>query len=245
VSVVVPAFNEEAGLAESLACIRQAMGAFERRGWTTELIVCDNNSTDSTAAIARAAGAIVVFEPINQISRARNAGAARASGAWLVFVDADTHPTPELFDDVADAIGSGSLLAAGSTVRVDHPGWAVRAAVGFWNRLSRAARWAAGAFIVCDRAVFNAVGGFSLELYAGEEVDLFRRLKRTARRSGRRIRILHRHPLWTSDRKVRLYSWREMLRFNITTVLRLGRTLKSAHGAYPWYDGRREPRQDR
>jgi glycosyltransferase involved in cell wall biosynthesis len=239
VSVVVPAFNEEAELAESLRHIRQAMTALQRRGWPVELIVCDNNSTDRTAAIAGEAGAIVVFEPINQISRARNTGAARASGSWLIFVDADSHPTDALFDDVAEAIASGSLLAAGSTVKVDHQGWAVRAGVWCWNWWSRISRSAAGSFIVCDRAVFNEAGGFSLELFATEELELFRRLKRTARRTHRRIVILHRHPLWTSDRKVRLYSWREMLAFNLRTIFGFARTLKSAKGAFPWYDGRR------
>ena len=76
-----------------------------------ELIVCDNNSTDRTAAIAAAAGAIVVFEPINQISRARNTGAARATGDWLLFVDADSFPTRELFADVVAAISSGACMA--------------------------------------------------------------------------------------------------------------------------------------
>ncbi len=80
ISVVVPAFNEERLLGATLEAIRTAARAFDDRGgW--ELIVCDNNSTDRTAGIARAAGARVVFEPHNQISRARNRGAAAASGA--------------------------------------------------------------------------------------------------------------------------------------------------------------------
>ena len=97
VSVVVPAFNEERLLAGSLAVIREAMIAFAKEGWMRELIVCDNNSTDRTAEIAAAAGARFVFEPVNQISRARNAGAAQATGEWLLFVDADSYPTRELF----------------------------------------------------------------------------------------------------------------------------------------------------
>ncbi|HEY8251721.1 MAG TPA: glycosyltransferase, partial [Burkholderiales bacterium] len=97
VSVVVPAFNEERLLAGSLTAIRAAARAFDDAGWACELIVCDNNSTDRTAEIAREAGARVVFEPVNQIARARNAGAARASGEWLVFVDADSYPSRELF----------------------------------------------------------------------------------------------------------------------------------------------------
>src|SRR5438270_7211316 len=99
--------------------MRRAMEAFAERGWPAELIVCDNNSDDRTAEIARAAGARVVFEPINQIARARNAGAIAATGDWLVFVDADSHPSPELFADVAVEIQSGKCLAGGVTMRMD------------------------------------------------------------------------------------------------------------------------------
>src|SRR5512134_4122720 len=102
ISVGVPAFNEERLLTETLPNIRAAMDAFDRRGWASELIVCDNNSTDRTAEIARAAGARVVFEPVNQISRARNRGAAEAGGDWIFFVDADSLPSVELFSDAAD-----------------------------------------------------------------------------------------------------------------------------------------------
>ena len=116
VSVVAPAFNEERLLAGSLVATRTAMRAFEEAGWMTELIVCDNNSTDRTAEIAREAGAEVVFEPVNQIARARNAGAARASGDWLVFVDADSYPTLDLFREMVVQVASGRVLAGGATV---------------------------------------------------------------------------------------------------------------------------------
>src|SRR5512134_3000255 len=121
ISVVVPAYNEERLLPDSLRGIRAAMEAFDRRGWASELIVCDNNSTDRTAAIAREAGARVVFEPVNQISRARNAGAAEAGGDWIFFVDADSFPTAELFSEAADAIGNGRCVAGGSTVVYANP----------------------------------------------------------------------------------------------------------------------------
>jgi glycosyltransferase involved in cell wall biosynthesis len=110
VSIVVPAFNEEKLLAATLASIREAAG-----GLDAELIVCDNNSTDRTAEIARQAGAKVVFEPVNQISRARNAGAAAASGDWLVFVDADSFPDRDLFAELSQAMASGRYV--GGTLR--------------------------------------------------------------------------------------------------------------------------------
>jgi GT2 family glycosyltransferase len=238
-SVIVPAFNEESGLAASLRSIRDAMAAFHEAQWTSELIVCDNNSTDRTPAIAREAGAEVVFEPVNQISRARNAGAARATGDWLLFVDADSHPSRALCADVVTAVTSGRYIAGGSTVCFNQPDATVAFMGSGWNAISRVMRWVAGSFIFCEAAVFRELGGFSQDLYAAEEIDLSRRLKRIARRRRRGIAILHRHPLLTSARKAKLYTPREMLGFTARTILRRGRNLRSAEECFSWYDGRR------
>src|SRR5207245_4147273 len=130
ISIIIPAYNEERLLGDTLHRVQAATISFSEAGWETELIVCDNNSTDRTAELARAAGARVVFEPINQIARARNAGAAAATGDWLLFIDADPHPEPELFADVATAIESGDCLAGGSTVRLDGSRLAGRLGIG-------------------------------------------------------------------------------------------------------------------
>ena len=239
VSVIVPAFNEEQGLAASLRSIRQAMEVLDAAGWPSELIVCDNNSTDRTPEIARDAGAKVVFEPINQISRARNAGAALGCGDWLIFIDADSHPSRALFADVLRVAQDGRCIAGGSTLCFDVPDHIMVGMAWIWNTVSRCTRWAAGSFIFCETSAFTEVGGFSHELYATEEIDLFRRLKGLARRRGRTIEILRGHPLRTSARKMRLYTWREALRFVTRTVVGWGRTLRSAEECFSWYDGRR------
>ncbi len=236
-SIIVPAFNEERLLGATLASIRAAAKVFEAP-WAWELIVCDNNSTDRTAEIARAAGARVVFEPHNQISRARNHGAAAANGEWLLFVDADSSPSSGLFLDLKAAIDGGGCVAGGSTVAPEgSPGF--RVAIRAWNVISRVTRWAAGSFIFCERTAFSELQGFSEELYASEELELFRRLKRFARARGKKIFILHRHPLLTSDRKLRLYGWGELLRFLGKFLLHPHRSLRSASACRPWYDGRR------
>ena len=239
ISVIVPAFNEEQGLAASLSSIREAMQVLDAAGWPTELIVCDNNSTDRTAQIALDAGAHVTFEPINQISRARNAGAGLAQGEWLIFVDADSHPSAGLFGDVLRVLQSGRVIAGGSTLYFDTPDLLMAGMAWIWNTISRCTRWAAGSFIFCEAEAFREVGGFSHELYATEEIDLFRRLKRLARRRARTIEILRGHPLRTSARKVHLYTGREALRFLGRTIAGRGRTLRSAEECFSWYDGRR------
>lgn len=239
ISVIVPAFNEEKLLGATLAEIKSALAAFARRGWSSELIVCDNNSTDQTASLARAAGATVVFEPVNQIARARNAGAGIATGDWLVFVDADTHPSESLFDDVAEQIAAGRALAGGVTIRLDQKLFVAGLITQFWNYSSRLARLMAGSFIFVEAAAFRQVGGFSHEFYAAEELDLSLRLKKLARSTQRKIIILHRHPIKTSARKLKLYTGRELGGFFLRSIFSHRRTIRDRAAAFMWYDGRR------
>ena len=240
VSVVIPAFNEEKLLPATLAAIRGATLAFEQRGWTWECVVCDNNSTDGTAACARAAGAVVVFEPVNQIGRARDAGARAATGEWLVFIDADSTPSAALFAAIADQISAGRALGGGSTVELE-PGTPryARFVCGLWNLCSRLAGWAAGSCVWVEASAFREAGGFGTEYYAGEEVFLSRRLKAVARRRGRRFVILSASPLVTSSRKLKLYTLTEAARFFLRMLFTAGRAAKRPESCDIWYDGRR------
>ncbi len=239
ISIVIPAFNEERLLGASLKQIKAAAGTFTSRGWEVELIVCDNNSTDRTPDIALAAGADVVFEQVNQIARARNSGAAAATGDWLVFVDADSHPGAELFADVAEQILSGKCLAGGATIQLDENYLVAKLITWTWNRVSRIWKLLAGSFIFCDAAAFRKIGGFSHEFFAAEELELSQRLKKLARETGKQIVILHRHPLVTSARKMKLYTAREHLRFFLRMIFNQRRAVSSREQAHLWYDGRR------
>ncbi len=107
ITIAIPAFNEEKLLPSTLATVAEAGEAFSERGWEMEVVVCDNNSTDRTGEIAEAAGARVVFEEHNQISRARNAAGNTAKGEWIIFIDADSKPSKALFEATAVAMGKG------------------------------------------------------------------------------------------------------------------------------------------
>jgi len=239
VSIIVPAFNEEKLIAASLESTRRSLSAFSDRGWESELVVCDNNSTDRTAELARAAGATLVFEPVNQIGRARNCGARAASGDWFIFVDADSHPSRELFADTADTIQTQKYLFGGCTLKMDANHFVAGMITGLWNVISRWKTLAAGTYIFCEAAAFRSINGFDNHLFASEELDLCIRLKKLARERGKRGVILHRHPLVTSARKLHLYSSREHLNFLRKTVFGWGKTLRSREECHTWYDGRR------
>lgn len=238
-SVVIPAYNEEKLLPQTLEALKEAMGALDKAGVTTEVIVCDNNSSDHTAELARAAGARVVFEPLNQIGRARNTGAAVATGEWILFLDADSTPSAALLADLAVAMADPKVIGGGSTLRLDLPFGVHTLFLRFWNRYSRWRGQAAGAFFYCRAEAFREVGGFSSHLYASEELDLSKRLIAFGEKRGQRMRILTKNPMLTSGRKVKLYSAGEYARFFFQTAWRRGRNLQSRDQCTIWYDGRR------
>jgi glycosyltransferase involved in cell wall biosynthesis len=239
ISIIIPAYNEEKLLASTLSAVNAARSAFEARRWATELIVCDNNSTDQTAAIAAKFGARVVFEPHNQIARARNTGAAAAVGEWLLFVDADSIPSAELFAKVVEHIDSGRILAGGCVMKVDVDQLGLKVATGLWTFVSRTLKWMAGSFIFVEAEAFRKVGGFSDRLYAAEELDLSRKLKRLARERRKKMVIISSPQLITSGRKAHLYSGAEMGFFFLKAALLPWKMLTRRESCGIWYDGRR------
>jgi hypothetical protein len=99
-------------------------------------------------------------------------------------------------------------------------------------------RLLAGSFIFCETAAFRKIGGFSSELFAAEELELSQRLQKLARETDRRMVILHRYPLVTSARKMRLYTIRDHFKL-LVRVLFNRRALTRRESCTLWYDGRR------
>jgi glycosyltransferase involved in cell wall biosynthesis len=82
VSVVFPAYNEEASIAASV----KDFGSLEA---VDEVIVVDNNSVDATAAQAAQAGARVIREPRQGYGNALRRGLAEAQGEYIVLAEPD------------------------------------------------------------------------------------------------------------------------------------------------------------
>jgi glycosyltransferase involved in cell wall biosynthesis len=238
-SIIIPAFNEERLIERCLQSISVSLVANFTLGVTSEIIVVDNNSTDNTADLARQAGAQVVFEPINQIGRARNAGAAEATGDWLLFLDADSVLNPGLLADILRLIEDGKSVGCGSTLHMKGLPWWANLTLQLWTGTSILFRWAAGALVVCRSDAFRDVGGFNQELYAADEISLSAQLKRWGRQRGLRFIILTNYPLETSARKVALYSSREIAGQILRVILHPRRTLQDKKQLSVWYDGRR------
>jgi len=148
-----------------------------------------------------------VFEPINQISRARNAGAKAAMGRYLIFLDADTIISPVLLQKALGNLSSGACCGGGVKVAYEGklPG-IVRGATELWNRFSVQFGMAAGCFIYCLKEAFDAVGGFSENVYASEEIWFSRQLRTWGKQRNMDFRIIRDSPLITSSRKLKWFS---------------------------------------
>lgn len=239
-SIIIPAWNEEKLLPETLAAIRSAASAsLNPAGIGWELIVCDNNSTDRTAAVAGEAGATVVFEPVNQIGRARNTGAAAATGDWILFVDADSTPSRELFADLAGVLLNPKVLGGGSLLHMPLEQRGARSALAIWHWISIRCRYAAGSFLFVRTAAFREAGGFDTAFFAGEEIFLSKKLKKLAKRNRQQFIILTKHPMPTSPRKLQMHRPWYHLAWLLKTILTGGRTLKRRESCDIWYDGQR------
>lgn len=231
ISFVIPAHNEEYLLSDTLS---QLMAAINTVGQPSEVIVVDDASTDQTAAVGRAAGAQVIRQNLRKIAAVRNAGAQRAHGDRLVFLDADTRLPAGTLKAALTALERGAI-GGGAQVRVMEPiGLAARGILSLWNVVSRVTCWAPGCFMFMHRDAFEAVGGFDEQYYVTEELFLSQALKKLGRF------VILKEPVNTSGRKVRLYTTPQLAGRAFRILLSGPRGFRCNKGLDLWYDGRRE-----
>jgi rSAM/selenodomain-associated transferase 2 len=174
VSIVVPALDEAAGIAATL----QTLAPWRAAGH--EVIVADGASADATAQRAAAWADRVLVAPRGR-ARQMNAGAAAARHDVLLFLHADTRLPPHALDAIDRALQQGAAWGRFDVRIAGRSRWlAVVAAL--MNLRSRATGIATGdQAIFVRRDAFDAVGGFPDQPLM-EDVELSRRLKRTAGR---------------------------------------------------------------
>ncbi len=235
-SIVIPAYNEAAFIARTL---ETALETTERYPGRAEVIVVDNNSKDETGEIARSFKISVVFEPVNQIARARNAGAQAAGGEVLIFLDADTLMFGDILERVADLQAGGEVIGGGAWVEPD-TGWFGRLFFKYLVNYPLALRnLTPGPFLFCDRLAFEQVGGFDQELYAAEEFSLAKRLQAVGHRVGKDWRIIKyssSHRLITSGRKFKRFGGVEMAVKNAHLLWHPNEKIRDKSQCRFWYD---------
>lgn len=93
-SVIIPTKNEEEMIRDCLKSVR----------WADEIIVIDDFSKDKTVEIAKKFGAKIFLHRWRGFSEQKNYGFKKATGNWILFLDADDRVTPELREEILQEI---------------------------------------------------------------------------------------------------------------------------------------------
>lgn len=234
ISVIVPAYNEERYLGETLKSIQRATEfLLKKDAVQTEIIVVDNESKDSTSVIARSFGARVVNETKHNVARVRNAGASVAKGNVLVFIDADTIVPDELLWRINKVMASPSCFggAVDTDYRPAKP--LVKIYLQSWRIVGKLAGMAQGATQFCRREAYTSLLGYDESLYMGEDVDFHWRLKRFAKRQNAQACFLQDIQVVPSTRRFDQWPiWRTLIYTNPFYILAFRRRATAWRG---WY----------
>jgi glycosyltransferase involved in cell wall biosynthesis len=180
ISLIVPAYNEEAYLPACLDAIMRNVG-----DQAMEIIVIDNNSTDRTRQVIEGyPGITYVFEPRKGITRARQRGFQAASGDIIAYVDADTQPPEGWITQIREHFAAHEALACLSGPYSFYDLGRTRNGISkAWFIAARPLYKLTGYMMVggnfaIRREVLDKMGGFdpTIEFY-GEDVDIGKRAK--------------------------------------------------------------------
>ena len=145
-SIVIPAKNEEQGLARTLPSLRKLYPG-------AEIIVVDDGSLDNTVDVCKGAGVTVVSHHYSKGNGAAiKTGARNASGEYIVFMDGDGQHDPADIEDLLYKLEEGYDLVVGAR--------------GGRNDQASLARWSANSFYnwlatwMVNRKIEDLTSGF-------------------------------------------------------------------------------------
>ena len=223
VTIVVPVYNEEAFLEETLKSLRaQTFKDYE-------LIVVDNGSTDCSPEIARKWADVVLKEHVRGWAAAVHRGFSAAKGEFLVSADADTFYPKDWLHRLVHALDRPGCVAVYGPLAFRESSRVARGAqvLGYmvlWG-LSRifGVRLVGGANFGVRREAYLAVGGYpAIGPLASPDVRLVQRLARLGK-----VRFVPNMVCYTSNRRFKQVGYLrgslEILRFWLDVALRLDR----------------------
>ena len=202
VSVVVPAYNAEAHLRETLDCLLGQSYS------NLEIVLVDDGSTDGTGGIARAAGdrVRVIAQSNHGVSYARNVGLSNVRGEFVHFMDADDLLSPDFYELLAGPLAEdGALDGTYCSEEAFEGDWATRNVLWRTDKaeyerdLYRAVLLSSNlspANVLYRVAGIAFVGGFDVTLKTSEDYDFQLRFARFCkmRRVPEAVYYYRRHP---------------------------------------------------
>jgi len=201
-SIIIATKNEEHYIGRTLRLLRKIL-----KGLTYEIIIVDS-STDKTFKIAVKL-ADKTYRFLGGVSKARNFGAKVAYGDILVFMDADSIPSKEVFLETQRILKKNIVAAVSYVLPYTHVGVLGRifytldsAYIKLSGKLPPLLKlYNRGDFIAVKKEYFFKVGGFPESFHVAEITDLINRLLHLGR-----VAVL-KSPVYESARRFKKWGF--------------------------------------
>ncbi len=186
-SIIIPTLNEEKLLPQLLKQLTEEI-PLKRDDY--EIIISDGGSRDNTQQIAERYSCYFIKHesPIKEnISAGRNKGGNKAHGEWLIFFNADVRlaNVKKFFNFLEENVYKSSYLAVGGHVKVfpEEEIFSDKLYHGFYYYYFRMLNFIGmgngrGECQIIRKDIFTKLGGYDEKLAAGEDFDLFKRIKK-------------------------------------------------------------------
>lgn len=214
ISVVIPTLNEEKLITQTLSQFTTEL----RKKYYIEIIISDGGSTDSTIEKVKSTADLVLTSTpgIKQnISIGRNTGANNASGDYLYFFNADTR-IKNIFYFFEKTISElqnpdTAALTMKFCVFPEEKKFSDSLFHAFYNTYvyilnSIGMGMGRGECHIVKRNIFEKVNGYNESLAAGEDFDLYRRIKNLGK-----IKFIRSLTVFESPRRYRKYGYARVL----------------------------------
>lgn len=215
ISVIIPTFNEEKLINQTISQFTPEL----KQKYNIQLIISDGGSTDNTLKFLKSGGQadkIVEAKPgePQNIPQGRNAGAKSARGKYFYFFNADTliKDIDNFFKTSISAFENTKYLALTCRIHVfpDDVRLCDKMFHGFYNNYVRILNslgmgMGRGECHMVRSEVFWKIEGYNEELAAGEDYDLYRRIRKFGR-----IKFLKGLTVYESPRRYRKFGYKKV-----------------------------------
>lgn len=178
ISVIIPAYNEEENIERCLESLVQ-----QKTTRKFEVILVNNNSTDSTVELAKRfhtdLDLQIILEPKKGRGVARKTGFEVAQGSLLFSTDSDTVLPPNWIEVFANTLENSNAVAVTGTCKISDCSPFTNFLFNFAQprsmrvyKLMFGHYWLSGFSFAIKREAYEKSGGFNENLNASEDIDL-------------------------------------------------------------------------
>ncbi len=211
ISLIIPLYNEEKLIAETLQSIMRAKSSFEQTPDNyLEVIIVDNNSTDKSIEICSKFDVKIVKEEIHNIAKVRNTGAKHATGDVLCFLDADSKVSSNIFSLITERMITDEYIGGGTKFKLDKNNLLFKFIYLCSNAFTRISGLS-GVLIYIKNEDFEKLGGFNENYYAAEDIDFILKMKNLGKVYNKKFSNINQGYVETSSRKFKTVTLKDII----------------------------------